>query len=190
MLIGRSVWKPPSFTTLRLGRKTNHADQSSHSRVHFLPLGSVSKHNTVATAIQMENTANQVNCTDIHLFYSLPSVWFMYQTAYKALPLSFCLSKQQCKYATIIYLCHSCDSLSRDNPFTQLTRGSDTHTSEAPQVSEQIVLLKTHNQQAPTCNLVAGPRLSLLALSGFWNKKRSVLFSHTHTHTQLYKSCL
>lgn len=52
-----------------LRSKINHANQSSHSREPFPPLGSVSKHNTVATVILMVNTTNQVNRTDIYLFY-------------------------------------------------------------------------------------------------------------------------
>lgn len=63
ILIGRSA------RHLWLWRKINHANQLSHSRVPFPPLGSVSKHNSVATVILMVNTANQVNHTDIYLVY-------------------------------------------------------------------------------------------------------------------------
>lgn len=59
-----------SISTLWLERKINHTNQSSHSiRCLFPPLGSVCKHKPVATVIWMVNTANQVNCKHIYLFY-------------------------------------------------------------------------------------------------------------------------
>lgn len=64
-------YETASFITLWHRRKTNHANQSSHSREPIPPLGSVSKHSTVATVIWIVNTVNELNCTDIHLFRSL-----------------------------------------------------------------------------------------------------------------------
>lgn len=59
---------PLPFTTIWHGRKINHANQFSHSRLPFPPFGSVSKHNTVATVIPLVNTANKANRYVIHLF--------------------------------------------------------------------------------------------------------------------------
>lgn len=112
-------------------------------------------------------------------------------------PLSYSVSKQWCKYATIIYLCHSCDSLSRHNLFHSSPKSNKythahTHT-KMPQVSEQIALLR-HTQSAGSY-LQFGGGSKVISASSFWilKQEEDVCYNHTiiqtHAHTLLYKSC-
>lgn len=97
-------WRECSSVFHRAQRKINHANQSSHGAECLShPVGSASKHSAAATVILAANTANQVNGTHIYL---LPASQ-MPQTAHKGHSLRFSLSKQRCKYGTIIHLCYS-----------------------------------------------------------------------------------
>jgi len=64
-----------------------------------------------------------------------------------------------------------------------------THTHTSALGVEANSALRKHSQQASTCNLAVGPRLSLRALSGFCNERKIWVWfmcSHnTHTHTQI-----
>lgn len=115
-------------------------------------------------------------------------------------PLSYSVSKQRLKYATIIYLCHSCDSLSRHNLFTQLTQVKQIHTrtythTKMPQVSEQIALLK-HTQSAGSY-LQFGGGSKVISASSFWILKQeedlcynhTIIQTHTHTHCYINPAC-
>lgn len=189
--------KLPSFITLWHRRKTNHANQSSHSREPIPPLGSVSKHSAVATVIWIVNTVNELNCTDIHLFRSLtqslihvseylqPSIELqceqtVVQIRHNNLPMPF------------MWLTEPAQSIHTAHP-SQTNTHTHTHT-KMPQVSEQIALLK-HTQSAGSY-LQFGGGSKVISASSFWilKQEEDLCYNHTiiqtHAHTLLYKSCL